>query len=479
MAVVQPSAGLSSRAKFLPPLAGLLVAATVAGSPGLPSNRLLSWPELLGSAAQRVLTVSLACVVTISALYAILMRRHTPELEESVLKMSLAAMWLAPLTLFIRENSIGTTAIAAVFTVVLTQFFFSALAPASWILSESSPAFFQSPEYVTPSLHLNFTVSAAAALCVQAGALLTFSGHALAAASLVGVGFFIWTRSATSYAAAENRQDSLSPPARSRGAVSVALAILLTAVGLFPFLRRGGGLPFGSERSRWHAFAGGQRELPLRIATEEDKARAASEGNSGIVLWAGKQIVTKLVAPTPTHETRSYSNFQHADPLVIPFSGVYWFFKAPDTQPPKSSQQAHVSPETVEIRSTDRRPLSIEAHDHLGQLIDLSCCSKIQIAIRNADRYPETVSLELILVNTSLPDKPTESLGRIMVKSTRPWSLYEKRMPSSETLSFAIPPTRSLRRFDEVKIVFELDRARADAAAKMAIDHLVLVPREF
>jgi hypothetical protein len=162
---------------------------------------------------------------------------------------------------------------------------------------------------------------------------------------------------------------------------------------------------------------------------------------------------------------------------VIPFNGVYWFFKAPDVQPPKGSRQAHASPETVDIRSTDRRPLSIEAHDYLGNLIDLNCCSRIQIAIRNADRYPETVSLELVLVNTSLPSRPSESLGRMIVKSTRPWNIYEKPAPASETLNFAIPHRPTLRRFDEVTIVFRLDRARADAGAKIAIDHFVLVPR--
>ncbi len=59
----------------------------------------------------------------------------------------------------------------------------------------------------------------------------------------------------------------------------------------------------------------------------------------------------------------------------------------------------------------------------------------------------------------------------------RPWKLYEKSSVSNERLNFAIPANRLLRRFDEVRVVFRLDRARADAAAKIAIDHLVLVPR--
>jgi hypothetical protein len=166
-----------------------------------------------------------------------------------------------------------------------------------------------------------------------------------------------------------------------------------------------------------------------------------------------------------------------ANPLVIPFNGVYWFFKAPDLHPPVTSRQAHGSPDALDIHSTDRRPLSMEAHENLGSMIDLDCCSRIQISIRNADRYPETVSMELILVNSSLSEKPSESLGTITVKSTPSWSLYGGQSLANETLNFSIPPHHSLRRFDEMKIVFRLDAFRADDGAKIAIDHFVLIPR--
>jgi hypothetical protein len=128
-------------------------------------------------------------------------------------------------------------------------------------------------------------------------------------------------------------------------------------------------------------------------------------------------------------------------------------------------------------RSTDRRPLSMEAHQNLGTLIDLDCCSTIQVAIRNADRYPETISLELVLTNTSLPGKPSQSLGSIMVKSTRPWQLYGDRPPVAETLIFKVPANSAIRRFDDVTIVFRLDTARAELGAKIAIERFVLVPR--
>ena len=186
---------------------------------------------------------------------------------------------------------------------------------------------------------------------------------------------------------------------------------------------------------------------------------------------------TKLVAPAPIIANSPLTAHGAATPLVIPFDGVYWFFKAPDVHPPRSSRQAHGSPEMLNIHSTDRRPLSMEAHDNLGSLIDLNCCSKIQIAIRNADPYSETISLELILIDSSLPGKPSQSLGRVTVKSKRTRNLYEEESSTRETLNFVIPANPAIRRFDEVKIVFRLDAFRADDGAKIAIDHLVLVPR--
>jgi hypothetical protein len=65
----------------------------------------------------------------------------------------------------------------------------------------------------------------------------------------------------------------------------------------------------------------------------------------------------------------------------------------------------------------------------------------------------------------------------MLVKSTRPWRIYEHPQPVNETLTFPISTRASLRHFDELKIVFRLDRARADAAARIAIDHFVLIPR--
>ena len=462
------------RDKPWPAVGAVLFAAAVAAATcGLPSRRFLSWSELWGAAVVRVLAVSISAIIAAWA------RSALSQLQSRRIKVAafLNAIWLAPLALLVREHSIWAVAIAAILAVSATQ---------------SIRAFGSGPEKPEESLLFSLRpddlpltfkhapqISTAAALSAQAGILAAFAGYCFVAAVLVGIGFVAWT---WSYSRNMPFPYWLQSPSaiESRSLLLVTTSFLVVLGALFPYLQSARGYgKFGISPGlhRWVAApTGNQLGRPVRVTHPDESSLSASEGETGIILWPEKQVVTKLVAPTAAG-TAQLANSRPSDPLVIPFNGVYWFFKAPDVQPPKTSRQAHASPETVDIRSTDRRPLSIEAHDHLGNLIDLNCCSRIQIAIRNADRYPETVSLELVLVNTSLPSRPSESLGSMVVKSTRPWNIYAKPAPTSETLNFAIPRRPTLQRFDEVRIVFRLDRARADAGAKIAIDHFVLVPR--
>lgn len=474
-------------------LGGLLAAAVAASVVcRVPAARMLSWTALLGSAAQSIFAVSLACAIAASLLCPSGTGR---KLDHGWLvgRASLDALWLAPLTLLIREKSSWTVPVAAVFAVAVTRLLESVREAtdqhsAEYTARDAIEDTNDHPLLVSlrpDSSPLSFrfapTISAAAALSAQAGAMSALAGDTLLAAPLIGGAFTAWTwsslRNTPPHAASPS---AAAPPLPIRHFAAVALIFLLMVGGLVPYLRisRGFGHRAGaSPKSFWRLLPGGASPRPAaRLQVPNEPPSGESEGDPGIVLWPAKQAPTRLIAPMPTLKT-GLASIHESDPLIIPFNGVYWFFKSPEVQPPKTSRQAHASPETVDIRSTDRRPLSIEAHDYLGNLINLDCCSSIQIAIRNADRYPQTIFLELVLVDTSLPDKPSQSLGTLMVKSTRPWNIYEKQAPASETLNFAIPRSRSLRQFDEVKIVFRMDRARADTGAKIGIDHFVLVPR--
>jgi hypothetical protein len=464
--------------KWLPSAAGLFAAGQVAAFViRLPLVHTLSPGEILGLAVEGVSAVFLTSAAVAWGLCAIRPRTTGPDTRRLILRTSLDALWLAPLVLFIRENSVWVILIAAVFATRAVKAFRSPRDSSESTDREESLLSFHWHAFrpLQSSAFWQQACGAGATLCAEAGAIAAFAGDAFTSALLVGIASAVWTWSFTRGTQPDSRETLPSRPLSA-----IALAIIITAAGLLPYLPhsfriRGFGVP-----SRAHARQGFSQgdQRGSRHEKASGSEATAREGEPGIVLWPEKQTLTKLVAPTPAFGDSLLTNHRSAKPLEIPFEGVYWFFKAPDLHPPRTSLQAHGSPELLNIRSTDRRPLSMEAHEYLGNMLALDCCSRIQVAIRNADHYPETVSLELILINTSMPGKPSQSLGRMMVKSTRPWKIYdESSKPASETLNFVIPPNASIRGFDEVKVVFRLDAARADAGPKIAIDRFVLIPR--
>ena len=110
-----------------------------------------------------------------------------------------------------------------------------------------------------------------------------------------------------------------------------------------------------------------------------------------------------------------------------------------------------------------------EALQKLDHALDLSCCRAIQIEISNADRYPGTIALELLLIDTLSSGQPLESLGRRDVLS-RPSAL-----PVTEALDFPVPAA-GIRKFDVMQVVFHRDFFRVDRSARISIERFTLVP---
>lgn len=475
--------------KWLPPTGGLLAATAVAFFACRPPLAYtLSWGKLIISSVELVLEVIAASALTVWVLCSIPQGPTGLDTRRLVLRTTLDALWLAPLALFIRENSVWAAVIAAVFAFSVVKSFRSLNCASVNDRGQSPTLALNSIPFsllATPSLRRQFS-GAGAAMCAQTAALAVFAGYPSTAAALLGVSSGIWTWAFTNEISTERlRKISASQP-MSRDFWRLTLAALATAAALIPYLQRtygigGHGLPSPHrphlESSQGYGREPGPQKLDLQQLAGDSHA-PASGGNPGVILLPEKTTRTRLIAPSPMVEDNLLTNQRSSNPLVIPFEGVYWFFKAPDTHPPRTSRQTHGSPELLDIRSTDRRPLSMEAHENLGSMIGLDCCSRIQIAIRNADHYPETVSLELVLIDSRAAGKPSQSLGRMMVKSTRPWKIYDgPSPPASETLNYLIPAHPVIRRFDEVSIVFRIDAARADAGPKIAIDRFVLVPR--
>jgi hypothetical protein len=163
-------------------------------------------------------------------------------------------------------------------------------------------------------------------------------------------------------------------------------------------------------------------------------------------------------------------------PMIIPFSGEYWMFRWPFAKPPRTSYFQRGSPANLSFKTTDHRSLQMEARHQLDQSIALDCCSRIQLAIRNADRFPNTIAIELVLIDNERSGPPMVSLGRELVSSV-PDLRHDPVAPVAETLSFTVPGSASIAAFNEFKIVFQRDRRRADQSAKVSVERFILMPR--
>jgi hypothetical protein len=430
------------------------------------------------------------------AVYAILPRRAVPGIRDVTLHAAAAAVWFAPVAIFLSERSMWAIAAAGVLAASVTRLlrcYHDAMPGGSETQgldeADSGEIFHLLP---LPALRrLPFSALGASA-AAQAGGAAGLAGYPGAGAALLGISVAVVTWSGGVTPDYRQRQ----PPSLTRSAVRVmlivALAAAFTAAGLTRYLEVKRGIGWGSAQHSQNKFiktassvldaifgAPAYRHNNLKPASEaRDDSTALVLGavHPGVILWPEIRARSMIVPPLPTMGHGLFTT-RHANPLSIPFFGVYWLFKAPDERPPHDSFRARGDPATHNFFTTDHMPLFMEANQNFGTLIDLSCCSNIEIAISNADRYPGSVSLEVILVNTTLPGRPSQSLGSVEVKSIPRWRPADDGMPLPETLTFAVPATTALRKFDEVKIRFHLDAVRAETAAKIAIERFLFVPR--
>src|SRR5262249_43528966 len=143
----------------------------------------------------------------------------------------------------------------------------------------------------------------------------------------------------------------------------------------------------------------------------------AGGGYRGVVLWPEIDPHPILLVPPPPKLLLNVPVAAAPHSESFAFSGVYWFFKAPDVRPPEHSPRIRGNPAKMVLRSSDDYPLLMEAHQLFSSPVDLRCCSQIQVVIKNADSDPGAVLLELVLSNTAMPREAGQSLGSKRVLS--------------------------------------------------------------
>jgi hypothetical protein len=410
-------AALSPVLGIAPSVAGLIAAACLAWLTCLqrPSHS-LTWRELLASSTIRAVTCVLVSAAATLGTYAVLPRQIGSRIRETTARTAAGAVWFIPLGVFLSQRSIWAVAATVVLAIQVTSVL--ELARAGWHRAADpmdasgrvTGAIFQ---YLPPQPSMAALLwRLCAAVSLQLAFTAALIGHIPMAAALAGLG---------SVVVASHRmgtRSTISTGSSFRTAMMIALATVATVAGLVPYLEvKHQFVPGGAVRSGYslaqttNAFP--LRERPVQFPNRSKRMSNAGDPAAGlvgsvypgIVLLPEQQPLTVLVPPLPAMR-HGLLSVNRAAPMSIPFFGVYWFFKAPDTSPPGNSLRAYGSPAERTFRSTDHSPLFMEATQNFGTSIDLSCCREIQIAISKADTYVGTVSLELILVDTILVHRP-------------------------------------------------------------------------
>src|SRR5258708_34765093 len=225
---------------WAPPFVALLATACLAffACPVPPSHS-FSWARLFWTAAVYVLSVFMAAPAVVFALYVMLRRRAEFNIRDVALHTSSAAIWFAPLVIFLSEMSMWAMVAAGVLVANVTRLMrrcHDALPGVSALealdCAPSSEIFHLLASPVPTRLPLAALCASAAA---QAGGVAGLSGHATAGAALVGIGTAVvaWSSGVTRDS---ERQRSRTTESMFRVTLMVALATAFTAGGLMRYL---------------------------------------------------------------------------------------------------------------------------------------------------------------------------------------------------------------------------------------------------
>jgi hypothetical protein len=400
------------------------------------------------------------------------------DVIQATFRASSSAVWFAPCVILLAQLSPAAAVPALVLVVNATHLLYI-----QWRVQQPpletphATGLFATAQLPERRFIRDFGPGLAISFTLQTGVCAVLLRHPV----LAGFSFAAGTALATVFAlASRGIQPSKPPQSMPRAFLGLALTILLaiglTIGGMIPNWMRGhgGGGDGPSLAAGQPPGMPGEGRDDLPDASAGDLAGAG--GFPGVILWPEIKPIPTLIAPLPRTSDGGGPPVMPR-PLAIPFSGEYWMFRWPYARPPKTSFFHRGSPAALSFVSTDHLPLLMEARHKLDQPVALSCCSAIRLEIRNADAYPNTIALELVLIANDRPGKPSLNLGRRDVTS-RPDVSRDPVIPVRETLEFAIPSAAAPdAAFDEFRVVFQRARRRMDKSAKLAIDRFILVPR--
>jgi hypothetical protein len=446
--------------------ASLAATAWIVWSLALPFQpRPLSLAGLIAQTAVDSLLALLCCSTFVTAFH--WMTARSPVF--GAFRMSLAtartAIWVAPTAILLSRLSIFAVGAAIALVTSTTHLLYCQRAQRE--TSNETPSF-AAPPRLRASAY-------AVALGGQTTVVTAWMGAPMLAAALLCVSAASVTMLRLQVGAGRSRAPDKLSESLLRILVTLILAAGLTTSGrVFGWnLGPGGG---GESDLQTHGSPLRSARALIRKLEESIRKQGAGtefveKGYQGVILWPPMKEVQKTLAAPRIQPWSTLPPVVSSTPSRIPFSGQYWMFKPPLVAPPQGSYVRRSSPLDLAFLTTDQRPMTMQAIQMLEHPLELACCSAIQISISNADRYPGTIALELLLVDAQSRGQPVQSLGRRDVVS-RP-----EGAAVTELLEFPVPANSRIGKFDEIQVIFQRDFIRIDKSARISIEHFVLIPR--
>ena len=440
---------------------GCLSAAMIASlACQLPKAHTLSWTTIFSLSIKYIAVTAVVGAVGTSIPWLFLKIKPSFSLISLSKKAGVGWIFFPCITLLYRQQSPSmflALAFAAITLVLSVRRLFPATAesgqekPQAWYTSDL-PSLYGLPIAGFRPMRAFFM-----AICGQTALIFAAAGYLIVAGILLSTCLvtFVWRWS--------------DPRAKERftgcrqSILLCALAIVFTMFALIPWL---GGKSYASNRPS---------HKPALFTHESTEADVPGSEYVGIILWPPPIKKTEIVPPSPPAD--SLANGRAAKPVVIPFDGQYWYFKAPSKRPGPRAHIAHGRSTNANVHSTNSAPLLMAAYQNLGTPIDLACCSEIEVAITNNDVRPGIIALGLRLADSSSIGEPSHDLGLRTIASSKPAQIPLNRPPVEEVLRFPISSSATIHRFDEITIFFVPAPERARAGAKVSIESFTLIPR--
>jgi hypothetical protein len=444
----------------LPMLGSILTTSIIASILILPPPRpTLSFQQLLLRAAIDLTIAICIHVVTVWSIWRLIREYVEPSVGTLTVHIWAVIVWLPLIITLTAERSLWISCIVpwAFANAITFLNLWSNLPQDDEPVVPIGRVFLQPPS--TPPLWRALLPYCITVVTIQVGLASLVTGHPWSATALISAAVMLFLV----------RHPFVQGLAKSRRKFSrfsllqTAAVFFLISTALTPYLQKAYGL---SSLSSFLA-------APAHLARPATKPALGSH-YSGVILTLPVKPHPHIVPPTASDETNFSSAL--AKPVIIPFDGVYWYFKQPDTRPATDAHIQQGDPIKANIRSTDYRALAMEAHQTLLTPISGDCCRAMRVDLLNGDDRPGPIRIEVLLRDTSGRSGSPLLLGSITIPSSQLQHIALNRPPVPESLRFQMPAKAHGRRFDEITVVIKPSSDRALAGSKIAIQNFVLVP---